>query len=509
MKLLNAQQIKQADNCSIQIQNISSWDLMERASSRLVENLLPLLNPSSSIFIFCGKGNNGGDGLAIARMLAEKQFPVFVFILHHSPTASNDFTINLEKIKLSKVQKLKDVYSLNDLSEISPNKNNICIDALLGSGVNKPTAGLLRDVIHFINQNFSTIISVDVPSGLYLANPNSPTDTIIKATHTFTFQLPKLSFFFPENNNFVGTWKIIDIGLSQECIDKHNTHLYTIDKNYIQQIYHKRNPLKSKWDFGHTLLIAGSYQMSGAAMLCTKSALRSGCGLVTLHSIESVTSKVVQSFPECILSSNAGKEYIQNIPENLNRYTSIAIGCGLAKNKQSYNILSQLLKKITSQKLIIDADGLNTIAENVEFFLNQLPPYQTILTPHIKEFDRIFGNHTTHFERIQTAIRYATDKKIVIVLKSPYTAVILPSGNVYFNTITNSGLAKGGSGDVLTGLIAGLCAQNYSIEDAAILAVHIHSLAAQVATQILHPATLLPSDIIQYFSNVFMQIENE
>ncbi len=509
MKILSAQQIKQADNCTIQTQNISSWDLMERASSRLVENLLPLLNPSSSIYIFCGKGNNGGDGLAIARILAEKHFPVYAFILHHSPTASNDFTINLEKIKLSKVQKLKDVYSLNDLSEILPNKNNICIDALLGSGVNKPISGLLRDAINFINQNFYTIISVDVPSGLYLDNPNSSTETIIQATHTFTFQLPKLSFFLPENNNFVGNWKVIDIGLSQECIDKQNTHFYTIDKNYIQQIYHKRHPIKSKWDFGHTLLVAGSYQMPGAAMLCTNSALKSGCGLVTLHSIESVTSKVVQSFPECILSSDAGKEYIQNIPENLNRYTSIAIGCGLANNKHSYNVLSQLLKKITSQKLIIDADGLNTIAENVEVFLYQLPPYQTILTPHIKEFDRIFGNHTTHFERIQTALRYAQDKKIVIVLKSPYTAVITPSGNVYFNTIANSGLAKGGSGDVLTGLIAGLCAQNYSIENASILAVYIHSLATQIATQVIHPAALLPSDIIQYFSNVFMQIENE
>ncbi len=509
MKILNAQQIKQADNCSIQTQNISSWDLMERASSHFVQNLLPLLNPSSSIYIFCGKGNNGGDGLAIARLLAEKQFPVYIFILHHSPTASNDFTINLEKIKSSKIQKLKDVFSLNDLSDILPDKNSICIDALLGSGVNKPTSGLLRDAINFINQNFSTIISVDVPSGLYLDNPNSITDSIIKATHTFTFQLPKLSFFFPENSNFLGTWKLIDIGLSQECIDKHNTYFHTIDKDYIQKIYHKRHPLKSKWDFGHTLIIAGSHQMPGAAMLCTNSALRSGCGLVTLHSIEWVASKVVERFPECILSIDSGKEYIQSIPENLNRYTSIAMGCGLAKNKYSKDVLSQVLKKTTSQKIVIDADGLNTMAENIDFFLHQLPPHQTILTPHIKEFDRIFGNHTTHFERIQTALHYAQDKKIVIVLKSPYTAVILPSGNVYFNTIANSGLAKGGSGDVLTGLIAGLCMQNYSIEDASILAVYIHSLAAKEATQIIHPATLLPSDVIYHFSNVFMQIENE
>ncbi|GIV28228.1 MAG: bifunctional NAD(P)H-hydrate repair enzyme [Bacteroidia bacterium] len=509
MKILSATQIKQVDNCSILKQNITSWELMERAASRFVENLLPLLNTNTSVYIFCGKGNNGGDGLAIARMLSSKNFSVHLFIIQHTSTASNDFLINLEKIKHCNLASFKEIFSINDLSDISINDNHVCIDAILGSGVNKPTSGILQECIHFINQKFSSIISVDVPSGLFLDIPNSPNDSIIKATHTFTFQMPKLSFFFPENNIYVGSWKIIDIELSQECIDEQATHFFTIDSTLIRKIYQKRNHIKSKWDFGHTLLIAGSYQMPGAALLCTNSALRSGCGLVTLHSIASVVSKAVQRFPECILSVDSAQDYIQSIPKNLNRYTSIAIGCGIGKNKHSHYVLSKLLQSITNQKLVIDADGLNTIANDVNFFLPQLPSHQTILTPHIKEFDRIFGHHTTHFDRIQTALRIAQEKKIVIVLKSPYTAVILPSGQVYFNTIANSGLAKGGSGDVLAGLIAGLCAKSYSIENAALLGVYIHSIAAKKAIENFHPATLLPSDVVQYFSSVFYEVENE
>lgn len=508
MKILNAQQIKEVDACSIQMQIIESIDLMERAATVFYRELLKYIRPSEKVHIFCGKGNNGGDGLAISRMLLECGFNVGVIIVEHTNNTSKDFSINYDRLlKLKGFDFIIEAKSVEDLKKIKIDNSTICVDAILGSGVNKPSVGIIKDTIDFINQNYRKIFSVDVPSGLFLDKLNDKHDSIIRANYTFTFQLPKLSFLFPENAEYTGEWKVLDIGLSSECIEKHTTNFFAIDKSLIKTFYKKRSDVSAKWDYGHCLIIAGSYSIRGAAVMCAGSALRSGCGLVSVHSVQSVLNAVIQKYPECILSIDKSSEFISSVPE-LKKYNAIAIGSGMGCNSQTADVLRNLLECKESKKLVIDADGLNCIAQNKEL-LKLFTQHQIILTPHIKEFDRIFGTSENHFERLQKAMDVAKEHNCVIVLKSAYTAVVLPSQQVYFSIIANSGLAKGGSGDVLTGLIAGLCARGYNIDTASILGVYIHSMAGYIATREINKECLLPTDVINYFSEVFNEIQDE
>ncbi|MCX7728999.1 MAG: NAD(P)H-hydrate dehydratase [Bacteroidia bacterium] len=505
MKILNSEQIRDVDKCSIQLQKIRSWDLMERAASVFTQKIILYLNKKNTIHVFCGKGNNGGDGLAIARMLAEKSFNVKIIIIEHTSKASEDFLMNLEKIKSTGIY-FRQISKKEELDSLIINNNDVCIDAILGSGINKPTEGIIKETIDFINTHYSNVYSVDVPSGLFLDEINLPENSIVTAQHTFTFQLPKLSFFFPENAHYVGNWEILDIGLSPECIEKHTTHYYTIDSNLIKKIYLKRKDISTKWDYGHALIIAGSYTMRGAAILNTGAALKSGCGMVSLHSIERVTSEVIQKYPECILSIDEGVNFCKTLPD-LKKYNAIGFGSGIGVNEDTYHLLEQLLKHLNDKRLVIDADGINLIANHQEC-IELLKNKNIILTPHIKEFDRLFGNSKHHLERIKKSIEIAKQLGIVIVLKSAYTSIILPSEKVFINTLTNSGMAKGGSGDVLTGIIASLCARGYSIENAAILGVYLHGLAGKFASENTHPECMLPSDIISHLSKAFYYITN-
>lgn len=507
MKILNARQIKEVDVCTIQQQNITSLDLMERAATAFVNKIIGKLNKEKKIHIYCGKGNNGGDGLVTARLMAQRGYAVWVYIIEHTFKASDDFSVNYKKlVEATESPVILHIENIGQLKSIEYSDEIYCIDAVLGSGINKSTHGIIKDVIDFINNHYAHIISIDVPSGLFLDHLNGLNDSIIKATHTYTFQLPKFSFFIPENAQYIGQWEILDIGLSDMCIQKQSTNFYVIDKEMVSIRYKPRQKIGAKWDYGHCLIIAGSENMRGAAVLCVGGALRSGCGLVSIHSIEKVINDVIQKYPECILSTDKNAQYVQTLPD-LNKYTAIAFGCGIGKNNLSYQVLEGLIKNSNGKKIIIDADGLNLLAEQRAYEL--LKQKNIIITPHIKEFDRLFGNSVHHFERINKAIQIAKQLQLVIVLKSAYTAVVLPSGNVYFNSLANSALAKGGSGDVLTGIIASLCARGYPIEDAAIIGVYIHSLAGKYTTQHIHPESVLPSDIINHISHAYMHINNE
>lgn len=513
MKLFSAEQIKSIDQCTIAQQNISSWELMERAASELYYQLIFDIYSEEIIHIYCGKGNNGGDGLALSRMLlnSNSNIQVKTFIVQHTQNASQDFLINYEKLKQSEQNKnisvIQEITGKEDIEKIQVFENTVCIDAILGSGVNKPTSGIIKTTIDFINSKYSKILSIDVPSGLFLDNANSIDDSIIRAHKTYTFQFPKKSFFFLENADFLGDWEIVDIGLSEKCINEQQTNFYTIDEELVKSLYIPRKKISAKWDYGHCLIIAGSANMQGAAIMNVGAALRSGCGLVSMHSVSNVLNTVIHHYPECILSKDEQQEYISDIPD-ISRYSAICFGSGIGVNNITQKAFEKLLSKISNQKLIIDADGLNLIKNHFNI-LESLNDKQIIITPHIKEFDRIFGVQKNHYDRIQKGIEIAKTRKIVIVLKSAYTSVILPSGDVYFNTYANSGLAKGGSGDILAGLIAGLCARGYSIENASIMGVYIHSLAGKLSVQNIHPECVLPTNILNYFSEAFKHISNE
>lgn len=507
MKILNAQQIKFADQCSIEKQQITSWQLMERAAKIFTDELLEHIQIIHPVHIYCGKGNNGGDGLVIARLLSLKAFKVTAIIVEYSNKATEDFLLNYNKLKALSNLKIIHIKSKDDWQKFEIQNEDVCVDALLGSGVNKAAEGFLKEAIVFINQNYKEIFSVDVPSGIFLDKMNDFEDAVIHAHRTFTFQFPKLSFLFPENAKYVGNWKVLDIGLSKECIESQNTNFYTFDKKRIKEIYRPRNDISSKWDYGHCLIIAGSNNMRGAAMLCAGAALRSGCGLLTVHSIENVVSEVIQKYPECLLSIDAGVTECENLPE-LEKYNAIAIGCGMGKSRSAFSVLKDLLSNNNQKKIVIDADALNVMAEHPEL-IYLIKNQSVIITPHIKEFDRMFGKSQHHFERIQKAIQIAEEFNIVIVLKSAYNTVILPDGKVYFNTLANSAMAKGGSGDVLTGIIVSLCAKAYSIEHAALFAVYIHSLAGYFAKKQIHSESVLPSDVILNISSAFKYLDDD
>ncbi len=502
MKIFLADKIKALDSFTIQEQQISSWDLMERAAEKLAEYFIKKYNTSFQVHIFCGKGNNGGDGLALARILKEKNYHVKVFVINHTEKCSSDFDINLKKLEKSNVEFINTIADFKMQMDL----NTIAIDALLGTGISKPVEGLLKEVIQTINKHYKNIISIDVPSGLFIDKMNDRDHAVVNATHTLTFQFPKLSFLFPENYKFTGDIQILDIGLSDNYIQSTASDFLAIDKLIIQSFLKKRNKVGSKWDFGHCLLICGSKLMPGAANIAVKSALKSGCGMVTLHSVNNVISTTAYQSNECILSEDKNENFISDIPD-LKKYQSIGVGCGIGVNDNTLHALQQLLShKNQSQKLVIDADALNLLAINQQL-LNLLPK-NTILTPHVKEFDRMFGTSENHYERLQKAKLIAKEKQVIIVLKSAYTAVVLPSESVYFNIHSEAALAKGGSGDMLTGLIVGLLARGYNEQDACLLAVYLHSLSAHFASQELNQESVLPTDILAFIHAAFNFLYN-
>ncbi|MCE7066795.1 NAD(P)H-hydrate dehydratase [Dyadobacter sp. CY326] len=488
MKILNVNQTRQLDAYTIENEPISSLDLMERASNAFLRWFCNQFVHTRPVAIFCGKGNNGGDGLAVARLLKVGGYNVSVFIIEYSNNASEDFQGNLTRLK----QHLEptSIASADQLPELS--ENVICIDALLGSGLTRPADGLLAQVIGYLNALPNKMVSIDIASGLYTDKANETTDAIIEPNFTVSFQLPKLAFLMPQNAKFVGAWHLVDIGLNEKFIHDVETPFYYTDKRAAEKLIKPRDKFAHKGTFGHALLIAGSYGKMGAAVLSGKACLRSGVGLLTMH-IPSCGYDIIQiSVPEAMAVTDTNHKHISELPD-LESYSAIGIGPGLGKDSETVLVIEQLLAT-TQSPLIIDADALNILSEN-RHLLDKLPE-NTILTPHPKEFQRLAGESKNEFERLQISIDFARKYKVIICLKGANTAVILPNGEVHFNSTGNPGMATGGTGDVLTGIITSLLAQKYPPYEAAILGVYQHGLAGDRAAQQRSETALIASDLV-------------
>jgi hydroxyethylthiazole kinase-like uncharacterized protein yjeF len=489
MKILNAQQIRELDAHTINKEPISSLDLMERASFAFVKWFTNCFDISHSIAVFCGKGNNGGDGLAIARILSGKGYQVRVFVVEYTDKYSVDFAENLKRIESHLA--VQSIYEISALPLFNPEQ--IIIDALLGSGLSRTVEGLLKDVISSINEAPATVISVDIASGLYPDKPNTTTDTIIKPDYTVTFQLPKLSFLMPQNAAFTGDWRIVDIGLDAQFIENADTPYYFTDKSAAELLIKKRQKFSHKGTFGHALILAGSYGKMGAAVLSARACLRSGTGLLTVHLPESGYEIMQISLPEAMVSVDVHPKNITELPE-IDSFSAIGIGPGMGQEPLTVRALDALLDQI-KVPLIMDADGLNILAKHPDL-LDKLP-VDTILSPHPKEFQRLAGDSRNDFERLELARYFAQKHKVILCLKGAYTAVILSNGDVHFNATGNAGMATGGSGDVLTGILTALLAQQYIPEEAAILGVYQHGLAGDRAADQKTQIAMVASDIIE------------
>lgn len=501
MKLLNSEQTRALDQFTIQNEPISSTDLMERAAQSCINWLLTNIK-QQSFYIFAGAGNNGGDGLAIARLLNDFPCKKKVFLVKTSNKLSKDAEINLERLQQTDASCLTIVENINDIDFNAIEKDAIVIDALFGSGLNRPLEGLYKLVVEQINQLRNKVVSIDIPSGLFAEydKDSHQGQCIIKANTTLTFQMPKLSFFLPESSRYSGNWHVLNIGLSHKFIQTQESPYRMISKNKMQKMRKKRALQSHKGNYGHALLIAGSYGTMGAAIIASKACLRSGVGLLTTHVPHWGYNIIQTAVPEAMTSIDRSDMIFTEFPD-LNRFNAIGIGPGLNKKKNSILAFENLLDKISGQAIVIDADGLNIISEN-KHLLKKLPK-KTILTPHPKEFERLVGSWKNDMHKLALLKEFCQQYEVITVLKGAHTISCLTNGTCYFNTTGNPGMATAGSGDALTGVILALLAQGYCCKNAAIFGVYIHGKAGDIALKKESQESLIASDIISSLGAAF------
>lgn len=504
MKILTASQLQWVDKQTIERQQIASIDLMERAAKACVKRILDFVN-AKEILVFCGMGNNGGDGLAIVRLLHEEKKAVRLVIAQHSDRFSRDAQVNLDRLAESLKKELLFVKSEGDLNQLHIPKNTLVIDALLGTGVNKPLTGILKSLAEKINQSGSETISIDVPSGLFIDSSSSANlDSCVHASRVLSFQLPKLAFLLPENKACVPIFEILDIGLDQKAICEQKTDFYYNEFAHISKLLIPRKRFSHKGTYGHALLFAGSVGKVGAALIASEACLRSGVGLLTLHSVQEVIHALNVRLPEAMSRTDVHPSVI-SMCGDLDGFQAIGFGPGVGMEIESQRLLKQLLERF-SGKWVIDADGLNILAENPSWL--ELLSEKTILTPHPKEFERLVGSFSSDFDRLEKARSFAQKYRVILILKDTFTHICLPDGRVFFNSTGNSGLAKGGSGDALTGILLGLLARAYSPEDAARIGTYVHGLAADLCAESFSKESMLITDVIHFVPNAWKQLES-
>lgn len=501
MKILTAKQIKEADLHTIRVQGITSADLMERAASAFSERFIHYYNSKQPVTVICGNGNNGGDGLAIARLLAAKNYNVQVFIIHLHSKETPDFSINLKRLSEKKVR-ITPVRNVKDVELIKASREDtIAIDALLGTGLNKPLYGLPELVIHRVNTNFKEIVSVDIPSGMYSDMIYHDSLTVIKASRTFTFETPKLAFMFPSNYKNTGDWEVLPIGLDQEFILQQESPFF-LDRKMIKGLLKKRHKFAHKGTFGHALLIAGSYGKMGAAVLAARACMKSGAGLLTTLIPECGYTIMQTAVPEAMVLTG-GNDYLYAYPFAEKKYEAIGIGPGIGTQSETAQLLTESAFKL-QQPVVLDADALNILAGH-SAGINKIPR-KSILTPHVKEFDRLFEPSAHEAERFEKQCFFSAENQLIIILKGAYSCITFPDGQIFFNPTGNPGMATAGSGDVLTGILTGLLAQGYSPEETALLGTYLHGLAGDIAAEDTTQEALIATDLINCISHAFKTI---
>jgi len=473
---------------------------MERAADRCVDWLDQHKYLSRSFSVFCGKGNNGGDGLAIARLLVARQCRVVVYILEFGHLGTEDFQVNLARLHEAAVEVrfIQDEDHFRNIPE-----EDIIIDALFGCGLNRPLEGITATLIKTLNVSGNEIITVDIPSGLYV-DRSSKGNVIVQARHTLSFQCYKLAFMMAENEPYIGEVHILDIGLHPGYPGLAQNELSIVDIELIRAICKPRRKFAHKGNFGHALLIAGSEGKMGAVVLAAKACLRSGAGLLTCHIPRCGNDIMQTAIPEAMVVIDHHDTMNTLLNEDLSVFSVIGAGPGIGTDAKTKKLVEFLLQKYKS-RLVLDADALNILASQKEW-LSLLPPY-TILTPHPKEFERLFGPAANDFERLQSAVKNSRQYNIIIILKGHYTFIALPDGKGYFNSTGNAGMAKGGSGDTLTGIISGISAQGYSPFESAIFSVYLHGLAGDFAAGTFSEPAMLASDLTESLGKAFLFIE--
>lgn len=518
MKILSADLIREADAYTIEHEPIRSVDLMERAAQRCFDWIYQHIPVSRPITIVAGTGNNGGDGLAIARMLVEQGYRIVVFLAGEPEVLSPDCRVNHDRLIQMRDPGCR-ILGISDPGDANiihlplregngggDTGDGVIIDALFGSGLTRPVTGIHAEMIRSINNSGALVVSIDVPSGLFMDKTvlTEKDPVVVQADYTLSFAPPKLAFFFPENNIFTGEWILLDIGLSETFIRDTDVKDFMVTPGTVKPLLRKRDKYAHKGNFGHALLICGSQAKMGAAVLAAKACLRSGAGLVTVRVPRTGVDILQTAAPEAMLTIDPDDRFFTELPR-LDGYSAVGIGPGIGIEQTTGNAFKHLIQE--GRPMVIDADALNILGEN-KTWLGFLPP-GCILTPHPKEFERIAGKTSDDFDRNHRQRELSFKYSCYIILKGAHTAITTPDGRCYFNTTGNPGMATGGSGDVLTGILTGLFAQGYPPLEVCLMGVYLHGMAGDLASKLSGPEALIAGDIIGHLGKAFETLYGE
>lgn len=505
MKIFTAAQIKELDRFTIENEPVSSVELMERAATKLAREIINVCDENTPVVAFAGPGNNGGDALAVVRMLRIEGINAVAFLFNVNGSLSDDCQTNRDRLNAKYPEALKEV-----VQEFEPPKltsETVVIDGLFGSGINKPLTGGFAAVVKYINQSDAKVISIDIPSGLMPEdNTYNVRQNIIEADVTLTLGSKKLCMMLTDNQRYIGELRVLDIGLHKEYIDKTEAQYTILEDSMVRERIRCRDVYAHKGDMGHALIMAGSYGMGGAAVLAAKACLRSGTGKVTVHTPRCNNDILQISVPEAIVDLDKDNEMIMQTAES-SKYSAIGIGPGIA---QSEGTAIAIMTQIRSAKapVVIDADALNILSSH-RAWLQQLPE-GLVFTPHPKEMDRLCDTPPVDdYDRLMKACDMAQRVRGYVILKGHNSALCMPNGQIVFNSTGNAGMATAGSGDVLTGILTGLLARGYAAVDASMIAMYIHGYAGDLAARELGEESMIASDIIKFLPKAFKYIMSE
>lgn len=490
--VLSSGQIREADQYTIKTEPIDSIDLMERASKAFTKAFLSLFTKKEPVNLFCGTGNNGGDGLAIARLLMNEGWDVTIFIVGDPIRGSDDFKINLDRIK--------EFTLLQTTADFPSCENKIIIDALFGSGLSRPIEGIYKDLVVFLNGQNTTSVSVDIASGLFADQPMTKDAIAFEPDFTISFQVPKLVFFLPECHQNVGEWKIVDIGLNQFFIHECTTSYHLTSHEDVKPLLPVRQKFTHKNNVGRLMMVAGSKGKMGAAILCSQAAFRGGVGLLNVC-VPSCGTQIMQlALPEAMVIESLDNAVIDVIPKTND---TVAIGPGIGTDARTTKAFSTFLNE-HKDPIVLDADAINILALHQEL----LPkiPSDSILTPHPGEFKRLAGDWKNDIEKLEKLRNFCQAYEVNMVLKGAYSAVCSKEGIIHFNPTGNPGLATAGSGDVLTGIIGALLAQGLAPFHALQLGVYLHGLSGDLAVESVPSGWIQASDVITFLPEAIAQV---
>jgi len=501
IKILPIAKVREGDHYTIGNEPIASINLMERAARRMASWINRNIRTARKINIVCGPGNNGGDGMALARTLTDKDYETAVFLYNPEDKLSQDNKTNLERLQRMQEITLNIIKTEKDLPDFST--DDVVVDALFGSGLTRGIKGVAAKLVHHINSSECLVISVDTPSGLYSDKPShSKNNAIIKADYTLTFQFPKLGFMFAENAPYMGQWEVLDIKIHNDYVNAVETRDFYLQQDDVRNSIKSRQKFSHKGHFGHALL-SGSYGKMGAAVLASQACLRTGAGLLTSH-IPTLGYNILQTaVPEAMTSLDASDTVFTGI-KDIQHYQAIGTGPGIGTSSQTQQALKLLIQN-SSIPILFDADAINILAENKTWI--SFVPKNSIFTPHPKEFERLAGKASSNFETLEKQREFSIKYGVYVVLKGAHTAISCPDGNVFFNSTGNPGMATAGAGDVLTGIILGLLSQNYDSRNACIIGVYLHGLAGDIAADDQGWESLIARDIIRYIGKAYNQLK--